>query len=106
MLVGYYLSNALGRTSGSRYLVPTDWVVLFYFGVGLVQLSIWWAVFIGFRQDAKDTDPSGTWPDAQAGAMDRREYHPGPWSASPGFVGHHGSEDSFLCAILRRQLKN
>jgi hypothetical protein len=57
MLVGYYLSNALGRTSGSRYLVPADWVVLFYFGVGLIQLSIWGAVFLGFRQDRQKAVP-------------------------------------------------
>ncbi|MRR31749.1 hypothetical protein EG834_15770, partial [bacterium] len=28
-LVAYYLSNAFARTSGARYLVPADWVVLF-----------------------------------------------------------------------------
>ena len=71
MLVGYYLSNALGRTSGSRYLVPTDWVVLFYFGIGLVQFGIWWAVFLGFRQDTEKADQM------EAG-MTRR---PGRWIA-------------------------
>jgi len=33
----YYLSNALARTSGARYLVPVDWVVYFYFGLGVFQ---------------------------------------------------------------------
>lgn len=33
--MSYYLSNALVRTSGSRYLLPVDWVVYFYFLLGL-----------------------------------------------------------------------
>ncbi len=36
--VGYYLSNALGRTSGSRYLLPSDWTLYFYFLLGLAAL--------------------------------------------------------------------
>jgi hypothetical protein len=36
--VGYYLSNALGRTSGSRYLLPADWTLYFYFLLGLAAL--------------------------------------------------------------------
>ena len=34
--MGYYASNALGRTSGSRYLLPVDWTVYFYFLLALV----------------------------------------------------------------------
>ena len=41
LLLTYYLANALGRTSGARYLVPVDWVVLFYFAMGLTQLFSW-----------------------------------------------------------------
>ncbi len=39
--VVYFLSNALARTSGSRYLVPADWVVYFYYAIGLFQLLEW-----------------------------------------------------------------
>jgi len=46
LLVGYTLSNALGRTSGSRYLVPVDWVILFYFALGCIQLGMWAAVLL------------------------------------------------------------
>jgi hypothetical protein len=35
----YYLSNGVARTSGGRYLVPAVWVIYFYFGLGLVQIS-------------------------------------------------------------------
>ena len=39
--VAYYLSNALGRTSGSRYLLPVDWVTYFYFLTGILFLVQW-----------------------------------------------------------------
>ncbi len=35
--ITYYFSNALARTSGGRYLVPVDWVVYFYFGLGAIE---------------------------------------------------------------------
>jgi hypothetical protein len=38
VFVVYSLSLGLGRTSGSRYLVPMDWVVGFYFALGLICL--------------------------------------------------------------------
>ena len=34
----YHLSNGLARTSGGRYVVPVDWVVLLYFAIGLIYL--------------------------------------------------------------------
>ena len=36
--VAYHFSNALVRTSGSRYLVAVDWVICFYFLLGLWHL--------------------------------------------------------------------
>jgi hypothetical protein len=36
VFVVYSLSLGFGRTSGSRYLVPIDWVVNFYYALGLV----------------------------------------------------------------------
>ena len=39
--IGYYMSNALGRTSGSRYLLPVDWVAYFYYFVGILFLIQW-----------------------------------------------------------------
>ena len=42
----YNTALSLGRTSGSRYLVPIDWVVYFYFAIGVVELlSLLAAVF-------------------------------------------------------------
>lgn len=36
--MAYYLSNALVRTSGSRYLVPVDWVIYTYFFLGVWEV--------------------------------------------------------------------
>jgi hypothetical protein len=40
-LLGYHLANAAGRTSGGRYIVPVDWIVLLYFSIGLVHATAW-----------------------------------------------------------------
>lgn len=34
----YQLSNTLGRTSGGRYIVPVDWVVLVYYLLGFIEV--------------------------------------------------------------------
>ena len=47
MLAAYFTSNAVARVSGSRYLVPVDWVVIFYFGLGLFQLTRWGTLLLG-----------------------------------------------------------
>jgi hypothetical protein len=41
MFLAYHLANTLGRTSGGRYVVPVDWVVLVYYLLGLVEIAIW-----------------------------------------------------------------
>jgi hypothetical protein len=38
VLLIYHVVNSLARTSGGRYLVPTDWIVICYFGVGLAEV--------------------------------------------------------------------
>ncbi len=35
ILAVYYLANSFSRTSGGRYLVPADWVILIYYVLGL-----------------------------------------------------------------------
>ncbi|MEA4811612.1 MAG: hypothetical protein VB108_03465 [Anaerolineaceae bacterium] len=39
--LSYFLSNALVRTSGSRYLIPIDWTVYFYYLLGLWCMLSW-----------------------------------------------------------------
>ena len=40
-VLGYYLINALVRNSGGRYIIPVDWVGIFYYSIGLGQLTLW-----------------------------------------------------------------
>lgn len=47
--LSYNLANAFGRTSGGRYIVPVDWVVLLYFGCGLIQITRWIFVLLGLN---------------------------------------------------------
>ncbi|MBE0699584.1 MAG: glycosyltransferase family 39 protein, partial [Anaerolineaceae bacterium] len=43
----YNGSNALARNSGWRYLLPIDWVVIVYAGIGLVELTIAFFLILG-----------------------------------------------------------
>jgi hypothetical protein len=47
----YNLANAFARTSGGRYIVPMDWVVLFYFVLGLFQIILWGMTLFGFKDE-------------------------------------------------------
>ncbi len=38
IMLAYYAMNALARTSGGRYLVPVDWVVIVYYFLGILTL--------------------------------------------------------------------
>ncbi|MCL4274921.1 MAG: hypothetical protein KJZ77_13700 [Anaerolineales bacterium] len=41
IFLAYGASNALAFTSGGRYIVPVDWIVAFYFMLGIFQLGYW-----------------------------------------------------------------
>jgi hypothetical protein len=45
----YNLANAFARTSGGRYIVPVDWVVYFYYAIGLVEIIRFCISIIGFQ---------------------------------------------------------
>ncbi len=44
--MAYHLANAFSRTSGSRYIIPVDWVWLIYYGFGLLQVVNWASVLL------------------------------------------------------------
>ena len=52
----YHLGTAAARTSGGRYIVPVDWVVYFYFAIGVVQLSLWGLALFGRRAEGAVED--------------------------------------------------
>ena len=45
----YNLANAFARTSGGRYIVPVDWVIYFYYAIGLVEIIRFFIAMIGFQ---------------------------------------------------------
>ena len=45
----YNLANAFARTSGGRYIVPTDWVVYFYYAIGLIEIIRFCISMLGFH---------------------------------------------------------
>lgn len=49
----YHLTNALGLTSGGRYIVPVDWMVSLFLMAGWLQLTIWFFRLAG-TQPASD----------------------------------------------------
>ena len=56
VFVFYNTSNAFARTSGGRYIVPIDWVVLVYFLLGAAQLFNWLRLGFGLAQTDNRTD--------------------------------------------------
>jgi hypothetical protein len=38
VFLAYHLANAFARTSGGRYLVPVDWILVCYYALGLSEL--------------------------------------------------------------------
>jgi hypothetical protein len=45
----YNLANAFARTSGGRYIVPVDWVIYFYYAIGLVEIIRFFISTVGFH---------------------------------------------------------
>jgi len=41
VFLGYQVVNALGRTSGGRYIVPVDWIIALYFAMGTLEAALW-----------------------------------------------------------------
>jgi hypothetical protein len=54
IFIFYNLANAVARTSGGRYIVPADWIVFFYFSLGLLQAILWGGSLFGL-QDGFET---------------------------------------------------
>lgn len=60
------LSNGAARSSGGRYQVSADWIVLVYFAVGLAQIGLWLLAVYAARPPAEpreqDTAPAAMRP--------------------------------------------
>lgn len=47
IFIVYNISNGLARTSGGRYIVPVDWIVVVYYLLGVLWIITWVANMIG-----------------------------------------------------------
>ncbi|MBI3161861.1 MAG: hypothetical protein HYZ23_05100, partial [Chloroflexi bacterium] len=57
VFIFYNLANSFARTSGGRYVVPIDWVVIFYFALGAFQLILWGMSVFGVKTGGGSTAP-------------------------------------------------
>lgn len=62
--IGYVLSNSIVRFSGWRFNLPADWVIYFYFGIGIIEL--FGALALLFGSDAKRLFPPDEIPNTRA----------------------------------------
>lgn len=53
VLVTYLLTNALGLTSGGRYVAPVDWIVYLFYIAGGLQLVEWFLKAAGINTEAE-----------------------------------------------------
>jgi hypothetical protein len=65
--LGYNLATGLARTSGGRYIVPSDWVIYLYYGLGLVQLTLWGMAAI-WGSDLRKAGAGPGWEPSPEGA--------------------------------------
>lgn len=42
--------NALFRNSGGRYVLPVDWIGVFYYSIGIIQVTLWAIAFVRNQQ--------------------------------------------------------
>jgi hypothetical protein len=53
--LAYDLSLAVARTSGGRYIVPMNWGVLFYWGIGMMQVFLFLQARLGMDVHEQDS---------------------------------------------------
>ncbi|MBN2500181.1 MAG: hypothetical protein JXB38_05390 [Anaerolineales bacterium] len=58
ILLGFTLNLAAARVSGWRYNLPTDWVLIFYYALGIGQVLTWGAAVLGWRTSAAMSVPA------------------------------------------------
>jgi hypothetical protein len=67
----YDLSNAMARNSGHRFILPVDWILYFYYGLGAVQVLVYLGAILGSKNAT--AHPSTT-PDKTAGWTENQAF--------------------------------
>jgi hypothetical protein len=57
--VGYALSNGIARFSSWRYNLPVDWVIYFYFAIGIVEVLAGLLLLFGAKAERVLPEPPG-----------------------------------------------
>lgn len=58
LALGYNLSVAVSRLSGWRFIIPFDWIVVFYYSVGLTQLAAFGYFLVVGRSERSEPQPA------------------------------------------------
>ncbi len=58
VVLGYDISTALALTSGGRYMMPMDWLVLLYFSIGVIEAKNWLFACTGWDKDTHAPAPN------------------------------------------------
>ncbi len=69
----YDLSNAMARNSGHRFILPVDWILYFYYGLGAVQLLVY---LVAMLNSTQVTAQVNTTRDKSGGAPEKHHF---PW---------------------------
>ena len=75
----YNLANAFAQTSGGRYIVPVDWVVFFYFALGVFQIVLWGMVLFGVDGDSTIEKTSQDLDNVRQSSWTWRPLKQAPW---------------------------
>lgn len=71
IFAGYALALGFARNSGARYTVPVDWVVFFYYGLGLIlALTMLRRIF---SRECGEAEHAGAQPAAAGGRLNERQ---------------------------------
>jgi hypothetical protein len=46
--IAFLAGNALFRTSGGRYILPVNWIMIVYYSLGVITLTIWGGKLLGW----------------------------------------------------------
>lgn len=57
ILVAFNLFLAVARTSGGRYIVPIEWAIYLYYGLGVFQIAVWVLKLFGIKISINSDHP-------------------------------------------------
>jgi hypothetical protein len=69
----YDLSNAMARNSGHRFILPVDWIIYFYYGLGAAQLLVYLGAMLGKTRLLAHANSA---PEKAAGWSEKQAF---PW---------------------------